>query len=296
MLFRSEAREIRSAAAAFQVYAKQAGLSLEMQNKAAEIKLRAERRCGELLEDMAERGERATDGKPSHDVMVSPPTLADLHIEPMQSSRWQKIAAIPEATFDRYIADKRDSGQEITTAGLLARGDNRPVLSSESYEWYTPPLYVEAARRVLGGIDLDPASCARANEIIKADAYFTREDDGLAHPWPGRVFLNPPYSGLAGPFTAKLLAEYEARRTTAAIVLVSAHMTETAWFAPLWDYLLCFTDHRIPFWTPGTGPQTGPTHGSVFVYLGHQPESFAQEFEQHGVVVCRWKPEFLRQT
>jgi hypothetical protein len=70
-------------------------LSLEMQNNAAEIKLRAERRCGELLGDMAERGERATDGKPSHDVMVSPPTLADLHIEPMQSSRWQKIAAIP---------------------------------------------------------------------------------------------------------------------------------------------------------------------------------------------------------
>jgi hypothetical protein len=46
--------------------------------------------------------------------------LVDLHIEPMQSSRWQKVAAVDEVEFMRYIADKKDSGQEVTTAGLLA--------------------------------------------------------------------------------------------------------------------------------------------------------------------------------
>ena len=49
--------------------------------------------------------------------------------------------------------------------------------SSESVEWYTPKKYIEAARIVMGNIDLDPASSKMANEIVKAPAYFTRDDD-----------------------------------------------------------------------------------------------------------------------
>ena len=65
--------------------------------------------------------------------------------------------------------------------------------SSSSVEWFTPPDVIEAARATMGGIDLDPASCARANELVRAAKYFTKDDDGLRHPWHGaRVFLNPP--------------------------------------------------------------------------------------------------------
>lgn len=90
---------------------------------------------------------------------------------------------------------------------------------SESVEWYTPARYVEAARNLLGGIDLDPASCRAANKIVKASMFFTPEiiplgddspgitADGLTEPWhvegaidegalPARVFLNPPYGRL----------------------------------------------------------------------------------------------------
>lgn len=52
-----------------------------------------------------------------------------------------------------------------------------------SHEWYTPQRYIEAAREVLGGIDLDPASSALANETVKAARYFTIDDDGLSKTW-----------------------------------------------------------------------------------------------------------------
>jgi hypothetical protein len=72
---------------------------------------------------------------------------------------------------------------------------------------------------VLGAIDLDPASNARAQLIVKAARDFTIEDDGLAHPWRGRVWLNPPYHrGLLPAFVDKLVGEIEARRVVAAAI------------------------------------------------------------------------------
>ena len=64
--------------------------------------------------------------------------------------------------------------------------------SCKSAEHYTPAAYVEAARYVLGGIDLDPASCAMANATVQAKHYYTKDDDGLDNPWHGLVYLNPP--------------------------------------------------------------------------------------------------------
>jgi ParB family chromosome partitioning protein len=158
------------------------------------------------------------------------------------------------------------------------------VLSSTSNEWPTPPVYVEAAREVLGGIDLDPASREVYNRTVRAGRYYTEDIDGLAQPWAGRVWLNPPYGGQQGPFVAKAFDEYAAGRVEAFIVLLNAYGLDAAWFRPLWEHLLCFTDHRIDF-RGDRGQGGGSTFGSVFVYVGPERMHFARVFSQFGYVV-----------
>lgn len=202
---------------------------------------------------------------------------------------WQEEASLTEAAYQDWLAQV----EEPTSAGLRAKArgeeDGAHVLSSRSNEWYTPAKYIEAARTVMTEIDMDPASSVKANQVVKAQRFFTIDDDGLAKDWAGRVWLNPPYGGLSGPFTAKLIEEYEAGAVLEAILLVNANSTDTAWFAPLWDHVLCFTDHRIDFQSP-TGAKNNSTHGSVFVYLGRDCPRFFEHFGQFGAVVSRWVP------
>ena len=67
---------------------------IELMQYATEIKVRTERRCGELLRDSAARGERSTGGKPSNDATVT--TLSDIGLTRDQSSRYQQLAAMPD--------------------------------------------------------------------------------------------------------------------------------------------------------------------------------------------------------
>ena len=107
-----EVKEIRDKAEALRAYAKQAGESFEMQNRCAEIKVRAERKAGELLR---EHGKGVHGGDRKSSFIVS---LDDLGVSRNESHRWQRLAAIPDEQFEEHIAEKRDS-EEITTAGLL---------------------------------------------------------------------------------------------------------------------------------------------------------------------------------
>lgn len=174
-------------------------------------------------------------------------------------------------------------GDDLSTA---KSGEVASIKSSLSNDWYTPFIYIESARSVLGGIDLDPASCEEANRVVKASRIFTIEDDGLAQRWKGRIFLNPPYKGAQGPFIAKLMEEIQSRRVTAAIALVSAYATDAQWFKPLWDGTLCFLEGRIR-WDNPTGRSSSSTIGSVFVYFGPNRDAFKTAFEQFGPVVAR---------
>jgi hypothetical protein len=114
-----EVKQIRDKAEAVRVYAKQAR-DLEMQNMAAEIRLRAERRAGQLLVEMQKTGQRqAKDrGRPTKLSGIS--TLPQLGLTRDQSSKWQQLAGrIDEATFERALTQTKEKNGELTTAALL---------------------------------------------------------------------------------------------------------------------------------------------------------------------------------
>lgn len=161
-------------------------------------------------------------------------------------------------------------------------------LSQESFEWYTPPRFIRAVRRVLRCIELDPASSDEANQTVQAHTYYTLATDGLAKTWRAKtVFLNPPYCKIGNTsnqevWTAKLLREYKRGNVKEAIVLVTS-ATETTWFHRLFPYPMCFVKGRIDFTTP-QGKHGGATKGSIFVYLGKRAEVFQNVFRSLGSV------------
>ena len=81
-----------------------------MQNQCAEIKLRAERKGGELLKGMKDRGERIGQHGGDRSDSVS---LQDLGVSNKQSSRWQTITSIPEADFERHIEEAKGSRRRL---------------------------------------------------------------------------------------------------------------------------------------------------------------------------------------
>ncbi len=166
------------------------------------------------------------------------------------------------------------------------------LLSHETAEWYTPPVYVEAARRVMGVIDLDPASNRLPQSWIKAERYYTTEDDGLCRQWRGRVWLNPPYGKTGGQsnqdiWSQKLIGEYHAGRVSEAILLVKAALGY-GWFDRLFErYPVCLMRGLIRF-IKHDGSQGGKAKlGSAFFYVGPRFERFEAEFGQLGRVIDR---------
>ena len=117
-----EIKDIRDKAEAIKAYVKAAGYSLEMQNQAAETKLRAERKGGELLKEMEKskgsKGNQYTEKLDRlHD--ATSPTLKDLGIEKTQSMRWQQIADLPEVIFEEVIEETKEEKKELTQALML---------------------------------------------------------------------------------------------------------------------------------------------------------------------------------
>lgn len=163
-----EVKHIHDIAQAAAEYARAAKLGLEAQNYAAEVKIRAERKAGELLAGL----ERATP-YPGSSTISNVGNGSDYRAvleetdTPYQTAnRWQKIATLPDDRFEEYIAETKAERAELTTTGILrferelARAavaqerQNAPPLPSGKYRiFYADPPWSYGNSGVIGPTD-----------------------------------------------------------------------------------------------------------------------------------------------
>lgn len=209
-------------------------------------------------------------------------TMADAEaqtgIKNQQVSRWSRdmkdMDAYKEAVYGRAYARAMEGAD---TVAVKWKGDN---------EGYTPSEEIDLVRKVLGKIDLDPATSSAAQKTVQAERCFTREDDALKQPWSGNVFLNPPYSQPEiNHFVSKLCADVRSGAVPKAILLTNNN-TDTKWWHEAADSAtaICFTAGRINFYK-GDGTVSQPTNGQTFFYFGDGADEFQRVFAARGLVL-----------
>ena len=151
-------------------------------------------------------------------------------------------------------------------------------------EWYTPPEIIEAARKVLGRIDLDPFSSEQANKTVKAVEFYS--SDAFERQWWGNVWMNHPFSRKMNPLCIKKLCDaFEVGEIEEACCITFAATSEK-WFQPLHNYPQCYLVPRTNYYLPDGTKKKGVTKGSVVTYLGSRSRDlvFAKYFQDLGEV------------
>lgn len=161
-----EVKDMRDKSEAVRCYAKQAK-NKQLEVDAAEIRLRAERRLGEILRETPKNpgiagaagpGRGNKNPVPEGDRVLAP-TLSDLGIDKKLSSRAQKLAAVPEPEFESQLADWRDrvsQENERVTVSLIRRGERaerdeklrQPEIPADTYSviYADPPWRYEHSK------------------------------------------------------------------------------------------------------------------------------------------------------
>ena len=210
------------------------------------------------------------------------------------------VAIVAEFTAAALPVPGAGDGEKTATWPVTGEADEAPRNAGEgklnplrpsSNEWYSPAWIVEPAREVMGGFDLDPASCEEANATIRADRFFTVADDGLAQAWSGRVWCNPPYSDKdLIRWVTKLVEAADSGAVSEAVLLLGAYVeTRMGQVALGRCDAVAFPARRVQFNRPGL-PATNPPAASMLCYFGPRPARFAAAYSERGLVLPggRW--------
>lgn len=165
-------------------------------------------------------------------------------------------------------------------------------------EWQTPDEYLEAARELMGGIDIDPASSDRSQERIKAKVYYTKATNGLDKPWYGRMWANPPYdTGVLEKFCDRAIEQYKLGNVTEGLLMTNTNNTHHEHFQKLLGGCsgICFVKDWVR-WVPSFDREQQmlanigidwhaeyTKHGNAVFYFGPKVDEFKRIFSKFGV-------------
>jgi ParB family chromosome partitioning protein len=171
--------------------------------------------------------------------------------------------------------------------------------------WFTPTKIIDFVKDYFGGkIDLDPASCAMANEIIQATNIFTIDDDGLSKNWAkfgNKIYCNPPYNnGEMQSWLNYAARQYQENPELEIIMLVNH--SDGKWFAEFvrkyvdsyfqLDFRVRFIDGENP------GDPSSPRYSNDLIYFGKCPNDFYEialkHFKQARISSFSSKQVFMR--
>lgn len=153
-----------------------------------------------------------------------------------------------------------------------------PNPTSSFQDYFTPTEVIDAARRAMGGIDLDAASHWAANRLHQIPDYFDSGRDAFKHDWHGRVWLNPPY-GNNGPWFNRALEFIE-----------SGAVSQLCMLSPMWAFTtgiasgfmeassaISILSPTPKFWGNAEG-KTGTNQPHAVVYVGPRVAEFREAF------------------
>lgn len=278
-------RQLLEQTDAIEHYARRIKIDTEAISNIAYGKLKIVAKLGELMpRGKGGRGKKNLTGTPSglfnKDTVKTYRKVSE-NSSKLEEYRREVLEAIhgddpnpPEISMSGFI-------RYVASDGNLKAHQNKGVV-----EWYTPAEYIDAARNVMGSIDVDPASNKIAQRIVKAGKFFTKDNCGLKKQWNGNIYMNPPFKAdLIKAFISKLCESFQSGVTTQAIVLTN-NSTDTKWWheAASASSAICFTRGRVAFYSPA-GETAAPTNGHTIFYMGGKDADFQAEFEKFGCIL-----------
>ena len=196
---------------------------------------------------------------------------------------------------DRPDTEDEDEGPGEAPMVVDRTGNvGRMAISEESTDdWHTPDRILDLGRAILGNFDTDPASCRAAQDRVRASRWYGQVEDGLVLPWPGRVWLNPPFSNI----DAWVDGAKERVGGDTEVVLLCCHAnTDAKWWHRLTECPVAFSRGRVRYLRPDGELGASPPRGTALVLIGgdrQQRRRFVTVLEEAGWNVrapIGWRP------
>ncbi len=203
---------------------------------------------------------------------------------------WNELKKMRYVDCDEWCPESNEGEERRIRQKSLLRMDFSPwadVLASvqTNGEFYTNRNIIELAHATMGSIDLDPASCKKANTIVKAKKIFTINDK--QEPWYGNVWINPPF-GEWDKWGPRIRDSIKHKHIGQICVFVTASASTSDQFQrEVGRYMSahCVAGGRRDSrcWGPGTTAK-GAGEGNMVYYFGGRVEQFVKEFSKMGTV------------